>query len=237
MNDGRNADIVLDLLESTRKNHLELPTLFRRRRIAMMRVVLFLFLASILAAPLESQAQSGLQWIDVQGAQGAKLRAVVFSPLGRGPFPVVVYLHGSTGMDDGDVEVGASFAREGFVTLVGCWFQGLDVVQGGNPCPDAPAIHKVLAVKNVVALMDAGRQVPGARRDRVGLVGLSRGGGLAAAVASSHADFQAAVAISGRFELDYSDSDASALSQVQNLRVPLLILQGTADNRAKPGSP
>ncbi len=201
----------------------------------MMRFVLSLVLVSLLATPVGSQAQTGWQWVDVKGAQGAKLRAVVFRPAGTGPFPIVVYLHGTGGMDEDDLGLGPKFAREGFVTIVGCWY-GAGFVNGANPCPQAPSLYNanLFAVKNVVALMDAGRQMPGVRRDRVGLVGLSRGGGLAAAVASSAADLQAAVAISGRFELEYSNNDPPALSQVQNLRVPLLILQGTIDTRARP---
>ncbi len=36
----------------------------------MMRTVLFLVLASLLATPVGSQTQSGWQWVDVEGAQG-----------------------------------------------------------------------------------------------------------------------------------------------------------------------
>ena len=203
----------------------------------MIRVVLFLVLVSLLATPVGLQAQSGPKWIDVEGSHGAKLRAAVYRPAGNGPFPVVVYLHGTGGMDKDDLSLGPKFAREGFITLIGCWYDGGALINGTDPCPQAPSLSNanLFAVKNVVALMDAGRQTPSARRDRVGLVGVSRGGGLAAAVASSAADLQAAVAVSGRFELSYSNNDTSALSQVKNLRVPLLILQGTLDNRAPPG--
>ncbi len=200
----------------------------------MMRVVLFLVLVSLLATPVGLQAQSGWQWVDIEGAQGAKLRAVVFRPAGTGPFPIVVYLHGISGLEEDDLSLGSKLAQEGFITIVGCWFGKANFVNGVDPCPQVPSQSDVFAVKNVVALMDAGRQMPGVRRDRVGLVGYSRGGGLAAAVASSGADLQAAVAISARFELSYGQNDVSAISQIQNLRVPLLILQGTKDATARP---
>ncbi len=200
----------------------------------MMRVILFLVVVSVLATPVGLQAQSGWQWVDIEGAQGAKLRAVVFRPAGTGPFPIVVYLHGINGLEEDDLVLGPKFAQEGFITIVGCWFGQGYLLNGVDPCPQVQSLSNVFAVKNVVALMDAGRQMPGVRRDRVGLVGYSRGGGLAAAVASSAADLQAAVAISARFEQDYSKNDPPALSQVQNLRVPLLILQGTRDDRARP---
>lgn len=191
----------------------------------MMRVVLFLVLVSLLATPVRSQAQSGPQWIDVEGAQGAKLRAAVYRPAGNGPFPVVVVLHGSTGGRQALVDWGADFARAGFVTLVGCW-------RAGFICPQGPYI-RIQARKNAIALIDAGKRIPGARADRVGLVGWSSGGGLAAALASSGANVQAVVSVAGSFReelVSVPKDEPSALSLVQDLRAPLLILHGTSDS-------
>ncbi len=202
----------------------------------MMRVVLFLVLASLPATPVGLQAQSGPQWIDVVGPQGAKLRAVVFRPAGDGPFPVVVVLHGSPrGLRQEVVDWGPDLARAGFLTVVGCYFRGSFTLRVGdqfvNPCPQAPNLQDARPVENVIALMDAGRRVPRARRDRVGLVGWSEGGGVAAVVASSGADVQAVVSVSGAYNVTELNPKnfPLAISLVQNLRAPLLILHGTAD--------
>ncbi len=202
----------------------------------MTRVMLLLALVILLAAPVGSRAQSGSQWIDVKGPQGAKLRALVFRPVGNGPFPVVVVLHGSPrGLRQEVLDWGPDLARAGFVTVVGCYFRGGYLRVGDqfvNPCPEAPNLQDARAVENVIALMDAGRRVLGARRDRVGLVGWSEGGGVAAVVASSGADLQAVVAVSGSF--NYTELNPKivplAISLVQNLRAPLLILHSTADD-------
>lgn len=189
----------------------------------MMRVVLFLVLVSLLATPVGAQAQSGPQWIDVEGADGAKLRAALYRPAGNGPFPVVVILHGSAGGRQQLVDWGADFAHAGFVTLVGCWLVGFI-------CPQGPNYVRTQARKNAIALIDAGRRIPAARADRVGLVGWSTGGALAAALASSGANVQAVVSVAGSFTEEISfKNDPPALSLVQDLRAPLLILHGTSD--------
>ena len=201
----------------------------------MMRIVLFLVLATLTATPVGLQAQSGPQWIDVKGPQEAKLRAAVFRPSGNGPFPVVVVLHGApTGLLEGHVGWGPDLASAGFVTVVGCYFRGTRTItlggQAVNPCPEAPDLQHARPVENVIALMDAGRRVPGVRRDRLALVGFSTGGGMAALAASSGADVQAVVTVSGSFrETLFSNEPRSALSVVKDLRPPILILHATTD--------
>ncbi len=194
----------------------------------MMRVILFLVLVSLLVTSVGLQAQSGPQWIDVEGAQGAKLRAVVFRPAGNGPFPVVVVLHGApSGLRDGHIAWGPDLASAGFVTVVGCYFKGTETVRIGdqavNPCPQATPNHlDERWVENVVALVDAGRRVQAARRDRVALVGFSSGATTALRAASSGADVQAIVSVSGRL-------GGLPISLVPNLRAPLLILHSKDD--------
>lgn len=138
-----------------------------------------------------AQTDVDAQVIVVEGPERARLQAVVFKPPGNGPFPIVVVLHGSDGVHQGYVQWAPNFARAGFVTVVGCWF---GTSQGQYPCQAVPGLMapNLQATKNVVALIDAGRRVPGVSRDRVGLVGNSLGGGMVAIAASAGADVQAA---------------------------------------------
>ena len=142
----------------------------------MTRSMLLLLAISILfAAPVASRAQSGPQWIDVEGPQDAKLRAAMFRPAGNGPFPVVVVLHGTPGgLRDEVVDWGPDLARAGFVTIIGCYFRGSKTVRidgkNVNPCPDGPDLQHAHALDNAIALMYVGRRLPGARQDRVGLI-------------------------------------------------------------------
>jgi dienelactone hydrolase len=180
--------------------------------------------------PLSAAAQTDVdaQVIGVEGPERARLQAVVFRPPGNGPFPLLLVLHGSDGVHQGYLQWAPNFARAGYVTVVGCWF---GTSQGQYPCQAVPGLMapNLQATKNVVALIDAGRRVPGVRRDRVGLIGNSLGGGMVAIAASAGADVQGGVAISGAFESTISRNDASAIAVVANLRGPLLILHGTSD--------
>lgn len=194
----------------------------------MARLAWFPLLVLVLVTPAASQPDIDIQQIGVVGPDGARLQAVVFRPTGAGSFPIVVVLPGSEGVHQGYIQWAPNFARAGFVTILGCWF---GTSQGQYPCPSAPALQapNLQATKNVVALIDAGRRVPGARRDRAGLVGNSLGGGMAAVAAASGADVQAVVAISGVLESVISRTVPTAISLVSNLRAPLLILHGTND--------
>lgn len=81
----------------------------------------------------------------------------------------------------------------------------------------APA--EATPVRSVTSLEEAARALPGARANRVGVFGHSRGSMAALAVAFYSTDVWAVVALAG-----YLPRGAA------NLKAPVLILQGTADN-------
>src|SRR5262245_59372346 len=62
----------------------------------------------------------GAEWIKVDG-RGHKFLAAVLRPPGGGPFPVVVLLHGASGLQRGHVELAQEISSAGFVVVVGCW--------------------------------------------------------------------------------------------------------------------
>ena len=94
--------------------------------------------------------------------------AVLRPPKGKGPFPVVITLHGGSGLLGGTIEHGARLACAGFVVVVGCWLDN----HPGDPmwCPTAPFPPIAIANMQTVA-----RVLPGVRRNRVGVVGYSDG--------------------------------------------------------------
>ena len=126
------------------------------------------------AAPADLNVP-GAQWIKVDG-RGHKFLAAVVRPPGDGPFPVVVLLHGASGLEMGHVALAQQISSAGFVVVVGCW----QSVASPNPvCSEAPpqaAWQADPAANSGKELIAAARTLPGARVDRSGLYGLSRGG-------------------------------------------------------------
>lgn len=172
----------------------------------------------------------GVQWREVEGSGGRKFLAAIFRPKGKGPFPVVVVLHGGDGLDRAYMSLGSDIASAGFVVVVGCW-QAANYV-----CSDAtkksewaadPATH---SGKELIALA---RGLPGVRKDRIGLYGLSRGGYAALWAASTGADVQAVVVdspahVPAPFEI--YPPPPKPLDVVSGLSAPVLMMHGTGDS-------
>ncbi len=203
----------------------------------IVRVACCVLLVVFLSLPSASLAHPAPQWIDVEGAAGAKLRAALFRPSGDGPFPIVLLLHRASGLSDDYLAWGPELSRAGSLVVAGCFARG-GSVQGVNPCPDAPLLVQAFAVRNVAATIEAAARLPGVQRYRVGLVGWSWGGAAAVVVASSGVGVQAVVSISGGpYGTRVSNNDPSALANVDRLSASVLILHSTTDDMVPVGSP
>lgn len=202
-------------------------------RLPARHVIGVALLALVLASlSPRTAAQSNPLWTDVEGAEGAKLRAAVFRPQGAGPFPLVLWLHGSDGLNDNALAWASDIATAGYVVMAGCYLgKGAARVGGADPCPDAHPINdeKQYAVRNVVALLGAGRNLSGVRGDRVGLVGVSWGGAVAALTASGSANVQAVVTFAGTLRYRVSRNEGAPLDALAKLSAPILIVHGTSD--------
>jgi dienelactone hydrolase len=182
------------------------------------------------------------EWIEVAGPDGHTQPAAVFRLAGPGPWPVVVVLHGAAGLPVEVLPLARSMAAAGFLTVAGCWHAGGPpgpTFAGYVDCSEAPPLLAAAydpALRAPRALVAAARTLPGARADRVGVLGISLGGYPAVALASSGPGgapgVRAAVAQGGIYApvpqlgppLPWYASDNAAA-----LRAPLLILHGTAD--------
>src|SRR5437868_5298629 len=110
----------------------------------------------------------GAHWIKILGAGGvasSEQIAAVFRPPGQGPFPLVIELHGSSGLKDVDIKWAARLAEAGFITLAGCWqsstvppytFPFYEVTLTFIACPKLP----VPSIDAISALIAAGRKQP-----------------------------------------------------------------------------
>lgn len=189
------------------------------------------------SSPALSTAQPVPVWIDVEGAEGARLRGAVFRPQGQGSFPLVLWLHGVGGLTDNSLNWASDIATAGYVVMAGCYFgKGEGRVADRDPCPDAHPFNgeKQYAVRNVLALIAAGKNLAGVRRDRLGLTGYSWGGNVAVLTATVSREVQAVVSFAGALNLGASRNEGSAVQSVDGLNAPLLIVHGNADTVVSP---
>ena len=90
-------------------------------------------------------------------------------PARRGPFPVVIVFHGSDGFKPSHAEIARKLARDGFAVLVPTWF-------GGDP---ARPHWDDVRPEDFIASRSWLKQQSKIDLKRLGLMGFSRGGGLA----------------------------------------------------------
>ena len=178
-----------------------------------------------------------VKWVTVAVPHLGVMRAAVARPSGTGPFPAVLILHGRHGFARQYVEWASDLARGGFIAVAACWFSGgggagAYAVTPPIPCPEIPPLGSgdyPEAVQFVEALAMATRALPGARADRLALVGHSRGAGAVLQYLLAGGNAQAAILHSSGYALR-PETRAGAFT------VPIQILHGTTEP-AGGGSP
>ena len=173
-----------------------------------------------------------VQWVKVAAPGLGVMLAAVARPRGAGPFPTVVLLHGSHGFAQEYVRLAQDLAGGGVLAVAACWFRGSAgsgsrfVTPIGCPeSPPMPGASTAEAMQIVDALVQAARTLPGARPDRIGLFGHSRGGGPILNYILRAGNVQAAALNSAGYPGDLSTQ----------VKAPILILHGTADSPADGG--
>lgn len=177
-----------------------------------------------------------VQWLRISVPDLGVMLAAVARPSGPGPFPVVVVLHGTHGFAREYVQWAQDLARAGFLAVAACWFSGgsgggSHAVTPPIPCPEIPALKREAypeAVQYIDAVVTAARALPGARADRLGIVGHSRGGGETLQYLLAIGNVQAAV-------LHSAGHGYRPVTRAAELNAPMLILHGTADGPADGG--
>ncbi|HKS56316.1 MAG TPA: dienelactone hydrolase family protein [Steroidobacteraceae bacterium] len=186
--------------------------------------------------PPAGTADLGVRWMQVKVADLGVMPIAIAQPLGKGPFPTVIILHGSHGFAREYVQLARGFAQQGVLAVAPCWFSG-----GGGAgsrfitpisCTGPPAISTAAsspAQNTVKALVSEVRALPAVRGDAIALFGHSLGGGTALNYAFVTGDIAAAV-------LDSAGYTDDQIRRVAQLKVAILILHGSGDTSADGGS-
>jgi dienelactone hydrolase len=159
------------------------------------------------------------QWLRIERADHVVQYAAVYRPAHPGRYPAVLYLHGSTGLEDLEIDWAARLASHGFVVVIGCYLNA-PASNRFVACPALPYGEPIApeAVKPAYdALVDVTAALPGVRPGPVGVVGVSYGAIAALSLADPRVG--AIVADSG-----YGKHGA------QPVRAPVLLLAWSDDD-------
>ena len=154
----------------------------------------------------------------------------LFRPVGSGPFPAMLVLHSSIGLDDHELAYGRWLADQGFVALATDYF----APAGVTPATLDLTIFPVDAVREDLArAIDCLRSLAYVDKTRVGAVGFSMGGYFAMSLGSRE-DVRAVIAYyAGVCDAPASEACLARYSMATvaaQMRAPVLLLHGNADS-------
>ena len=148
-------------------------------------------------------------------------------PAGRGPFPVLIVFHGSDGFKPNHADIAKKLAREGLAALVPTWF-------GGDPARPHWDDLRPEDIFSVVSWLKGQSRID---TDRLGIMGFSRGGGLAVIFGALIPETKAIVNYFGYVswksehkEFSYLPlNPVNPLDIVQKISCPILSFHGDRD--------
>ncbi len=150
-------------------------------------------------------------------------------PRAPGPHPAVLLVHGRSGWHDPLKAHAVRLARHGFVVLAPDYHTGRFI-------PENPIAHDPATEGDVERGIDALRSVREARADRIGVVGISRGGYHMLLLAVRRPEVAAVV---GYYPHLANPNDPEPVQvyryapEVDRLRVPALLMVGDRDHQLR----
>lgn len=160
------------------------------------------------------------------GAIG-RMHATLVTPDGPGPYPAVLVLHTSGGLEKADIDYAQALAKAGYVALVPAFLNAYGISNASRRetfTTDAQPIYA-----DLVAATDMLRQNPQVKGRKIGAVGFSNGGYFAMWLAAT-GKVAAGVSYYGALSGAGTDIPLERFHQAFNqASAPVLILHGTED--------
>jgi len=139
----------------------------------------------------------------------------LYKPKTPGVYPAVILLHGAIGIQPANLTLAKDLTKHGYVSVVLNYYAGV----GGVPPKSRKKFEKLDGwsrnVKNCVKYLQS---LPEVEKDNIGLVGFSRGGGLALALADQISSVKAVVAFY-----------PAIIFVIRDSMPPVLLLHGSKD--------
>ncbi len=185
------------------------------------------FAASIIASLLAGGGAHAAESSQISVGINKKMDATLYKPAGTGPFPGVVILHTSGGLQSADLEYAEKLADEGYVCLVPDFFKAYGL--HANTRQQTFTTYAKPIYEDLANAVDVLRKTAGVRADATGAVGFSNGGYWALLLAARK-QVQAGVSYYGAINGAGSDNTLEAMRSAFNANSsPVLVLHGTQD--------
>lgn len=156
------------------------------------------------------------------------------TPDGAGPFPAVLLLHTSGGLQPGDIEYGKRLVAEGYVVVVPSFLAAYGIQARTRQETFTSKAQPIYA--DFAATLEQMRKDPKVDGRRVAAIGFSNGGYFAMWLAAT-GQVQGGVSYYGALSGAGTDTSLTRFRNVFNEKSsPVLILHGTADSTVRIGS-
>jgi carboxymethylenebutenolidase len=137
------------------------------------------------------------------------VQGVLYTPVGKGPFPALVVIHEWWGLNDWVKEQAAKLSDEGYVTLAVDLFRGRVATTPDEAHEIMRGVPEDRAARDLHAAFEFLKSQPNVKKDRIGSIGWCMGGGYSLDVALQEPTLAVAVINYGHLA-----SDAASLKKI-----------------------
>lgn len=188
------------------------------KRWSVLLALVLLAVSAFAATPKEVTYQSG----------GESVKAVMYTPDGKGPFPAVIVIHEWWGLNDWVKEQAEKLSGQGYVTLAIDLYRGKVATAQEEAHELSRALPEDRASRDMQAAFDFLAKQPNVKPNRIGSIGWCMGGGYSLQLAVEQPKLAAAV-------INYGRLVTSAERQKQ-IKAPLLGIFGGKDRGIPEGT-